>query len=122
MWKNPIRKAAGRDGQAVSGLEKVNFRGNIKGTGGVRQAVARGEEIPMSVLLFLLGMYFLPSIVAGVRGHQSTAAIFVLNMLLGWTMIGWIVALIWSLSAVWHQHTIIVQQQPPTGPTITPNR
>jgi hypothetical protein len=81
-----------------------------------------GEVIAMSVLMFLIGMYFLPAIIAGVRGHQSTAAIFVLNMLLGWTMIGWIVALIWSLSAVWRQHTIIVQQQAPPGPTISPNR
>jgi T4 superinfection immunity protein len=76
----------------------------------------------VSILLFLLGMYFLPSIVAGARAHQSTAAIFVLNMLLGWTMIGWVVALIWSLSAVWRQPTIIVQNQTPNGPTIMPGR
>ncbi len=72
----------------------------------------------MSVLMFLLaitlGMYFLPSIVAGVRGHQSTAAIFVLNLLLGWSVVGWIVALVWSISAVWPPHTIIIQ--PPPGP------
>jgi hypothetical protein len=67
-------------------------------------------------------MYFLPSIVAGARAHQSTAAIFVLNLLLGWTVIGWVVALIWSLSAVWRPPTIIVQHQAPGGPTITPER
>lgn len=75
----------------------------------------------MSVLVFILCMFFLPSIVAGLRGHQSTVAIFVLNLLLGWTVIGWIVAFIWSLSAVWRPpHTIIVQQPP--GPTTTINR
>lgn len=72
----------------------------------------------MSFLLFFVCMYFLPTIVAGVRGHQSMAAIVVLNLLLGWTMIGWLVALIWSLSAVWPPHaTIIVQQQTPPPPS-----
>lgn len=77
----------------------------------------------MSFLLFLLCMYFLPTIVAVIRGHQSAAAIFVLNLVLGVTGIFWFVALIWSLSAVWRPpHTIIVQQSAPPGPTITPPR
>lgn len=41
-------------------------------------------------------IYFLPSIVALTRGHFSAGAIFLLNLLLGWTLIGWIVALVWS--------------------------
>lgn len=41
-------------------------------------------------------IYFLPTILALARGHLSTLAIFVLNLFLGWTMIGWIIALIWS--------------------------
>lgn len=44
--------------------------------------------------------YSLPTIVAGARGHQSTGGIFLLNLLLGWTLLGWIIALIWSASAV----------------------
>jgi hypothetical protein len=43
-------------------------------------------------------IYFLPSIIALLRGHLSTFAIFLLNLLLGWTLIGWIIALIWSCS------------------------
>jgi hypothetical protein len=43
-------------------------------------------------------IYFLPSIIALCRGHLSTFAIFLLNLLLGWTLIGWIVAFIWSCS------------------------
>lgn len=77
----------------------------------------------MSVLAFLLCMYFLPTIIAVVRGHQSAAAIFVLNLILGVTGVFWFIALIWSLSAVWHRQTIIIQtQSPPAGPTVTPNR
>lgn len=49
-------------------------------------------------VLIVLGLYFLPSIIAACRNHLNTGAIIVLNLLLGWTVIGWIVALIWSVS------------------------
>lgn len=42
-------------------------------------------------------MYFLPSIVALARGKRDLAGIVVLNFFLGWTMIGWVVALVWAL-------------------------
>jgi hypothetical protein len=38
-------------------------------------------------------MYFLPSIIAFAR---SPAAIVLLNFFLGWTLIGWMVALVWA--------------------------
>jgi Superinfection immunity protein len=41
--------------------------------------------------------YFLPSIVAAARSKRDLASIFVLNLLLGWTAIGWVIALIWAL-------------------------
>ena len=40
--------------------------------------------------------YFLPSIIALLRGHLSGLAILLLNPFLGWTLIGWVIALIWS--------------------------
>ena len=42
-------------------------------------------------------LYFLPSILALVRNKRDTVSIFVLNFLLGWTAIGWVVALVWAL-------------------------
>jgi len=42
-------------------------------------------------------MYFLPSIIAVVRHKRDTVSIFVLNFFLGWTAIGWVVALVWAL-------------------------
>lgn len=48
------------------------------------------------VFLFLVGLYFIPTILACIRGHRSDLAIGVLNFLLGWTVLGWIIALIWS--------------------------
>lgn len=55
----------------------------------------------MSVLFALLlipfgAIHFLPTIVAGLRHSRSIVGIFLLNLLLGWTVIGWVIALIWA--------------------------
>jgi len=42
-------------------------------------------------------MYFLPSIIALARNKRDLTAIVLLNFFLGWTMIGWIVALVWAV-------------------------
>jgi hypothetical protein len=49
-------------------------------------------------LLIFLTFYFLPSIVAATRGAKHGLAIGTLNLLFGWTVAGWIVALIWALA------------------------
>ena len=41
-------------------------------------------------------MYFLPSIIALMRSKQDIFAIFLLNLFLGWSVVGWIVALVWA--------------------------
>ena len=51
-------------------------------------------------LALMAGLYFLPAIVANLRGHQNDTAIGALNFLLGWTLAGWVVAMVWSLMAV----------------------
>lgn len=51
------------------------------------------------IIIFLFVIYFLPSIIAiYFREHQSQIAIFVVNLFLGWTLLGWVVALAWSLT------------------------
>lgn len=40
--------------------------------------------------------YFLPSIVALMRSKRDLLSIFLLNLFLGWTLIGWMVALVWA--------------------------
>jgi hypothetical protein len=50
------------------------------------------------LITVLIGLYFLPSIVAGARKVQHGSAILVLNILLGWTLLGWVGALIWALA------------------------
>jgi hypothetical protein len=48
----------------------------------------------------LLAAYFLPLLIATKRNHHQTGAIAVINILLGWTFIGWVIALAMASSAV----------------------
>jgi len=54
---------------------------------------------PGVTLLVLALMYFIPSIIAFRREHRNATPIMALNIFLGWTVIGWVVALVWSLTA-----------------------
>lgn len=49
------------------------------------------------ILLLLLPVYLVPLIVAAVRRSQSLAGIAMVNILLGWSLIGWVGALVWAL-------------------------
>ena len=51
----------------------------------------------LSFFGFWFVIYFLPSLVAFARSKRDTAAIVLLNIFLGWTMIGWVVALVWAV-------------------------
>jgi hypothetical protein len=48
--------------------------------------------------LFVFCGYFLPSVIAGARNHPNTGAIFLVNILVGWTIGGWAWALIWAIT------------------------
>lgn len=56
----------------------------------------------LAIIVFFLGVaiYFLPSFNASSRKHPNSSSIFLLNLFLGWTMIGWVVALVWSASSI----------------------
>jgi len=45
------------------------------------------------LLLLGLGVYFFPSIVAVARKVPNVGSVVVINLFLGWTFIGWVVAL-----------------------------
>ncbi len=50
------------------------------------------------IVIVLVLVYFLPSIVAYSRAHRNKVAIFFLNLLAGWTFIGWVAAFVWSVA------------------------
>ena len=53
------------------------------------------KEDKMEWLIALL--YFFPSLVAAYRKYR--AGIWLLNLFLGWTGLGWLVSLIWAVSS-----------------------
>lgn len=69
---------------------------------------ARGSALSLIiglVVLTLFGagailLYVLPGVIAVRRRHPNATAIVALNLLLGWTFLGWVAALVWALTAV----------------------
>lgn len=52
-------------------------------------------------LLICLGAWYItPGVIALIRDHHQTLAIWVLNIFLGWSMLGWVGALVWACTAV----------------------
>ena len=49
------------------------------------------------ILLIMLGLYIMPAIIACIRKKRNAGAIAVLNVFAGWTFVGWIAALVWSV-------------------------
>ena len=54
--------------------------------------------------LIVLALYLIPALVAYNRQHPNAGAILILNLLLGWTVLGWIVSLVWASTAVRTAH------------------
>ena len=55
------------------------------------EGITTAAFLPVALML-----YFVPTLAAG-KDHRNRQAILALNLLLGWTFIGWVVALIWAL-------------------------
>lgn len=50
------------------------------------------------LICFCLATYFLPTFVALFRKHKNVLSIFLVNIFFGWTMIGWVLSLVWGCS------------------------
>jgi len=71
------------------------------------------------IILLLRAAYLLPTIIAVIRKHKNKAAIGVVNIALGWTFLGYIFALVWSLTSSNDRSPIVINQiahQPPQAP------
>ena len=58
------------------------------------------EGLGLTTTLLVIGIYFFPWIVAGLRKHHNRSAIAVANLIFGWTIIGWGILLCLSLTEV----------------------
>jgi hypothetical protein len=64
------------------------------------------------ILFTFIGLciYFLPAIIAEKRHHHNILAIFWLNFFLGWSLLGWVISLVWACTALKHKNTTDTDQ------------
>jgi len=60
------------------------------------------ESYAIALIVYgaMAAIYFFPWIIAFYRYHHNVVAIFVLNLFLGWTFIGWLTALVWACTYI----------------------
>ncbi len=76
------------------------------------------DQDTVLVIMLIVGIcfYFIPSIIALLRMKKNLVAIIALNFFLGWSLIGWVISLVWSLSSDSKPARIIVNQPPVKAP------
>ena len=57
---------------------------------------AFGEVVAFSAIVFIPALYMLPTYEAWSRKHENLTSITLVNLFLGWTLLGWVCALIWA--------------------------
>jgi hypothetical protein len=62
----------------------------------VNQSRDRANKGDVMTLAFLFLAYMFPAVLAMCMAHRNAGAIFVLNLFLGWTFIGWVISLVWA--------------------------
>lgn len=62
------------------------------------------EVAAVAIWVGLILAYWAPTLVAALRGHRQMGPILVINLLLGWTFVGWVVALAMALSSQGPRH------------------
>lgn len=74
--------------------------------------------------IFMVGGYFVPLLIAIRRKHPQVAAIGAVNIFLGWSFLGWVIALTWSLTNENESAPPIppISPQPPRPRSVAPVR
>ncbi len=63
------------------------------------------------VLLFIIGVvlgafiYFLPTYIAAKKDHSNFVVILIINLLFGWTLLAWLVCIVWACIDTSHNET-----------------
>lgn len=67
------------------------------------------SDAPGRIFLLLIGalIYLIPWIVS--LGKPQSVSVFFLNLFLGWTFVGWVVALVWAVAK---PQQVVIQYQP----------
>jgi hypothetical protein len=51
------------------------------------------------LVVLAIMIYMLPTVVAMGRKHRNASAIAALNLLTGWTFLGWVASLVWAITS-----------------------
>jgi Superinfection immunity protein len=74
------------------------------------------EPDGVATFIILGALYFIPTIIAIVRKMVNTGSVMVINFFLGWTLIGWIVALAMAAGSSQPRATNVQTMQAPLPP------
>lgn len=82
------------------GVLAVSFGGggNVDGSRRMMAGIV-GNLVAIVAVAVSGGLYALPTLIAWRRKSRDVMAIGALNLFLGWTFVGWVIALVWSLRA-----------------------
>lgn len=58
------------------------------------------EDLLLIWVLILGFIYSIPSIIAFSKGHPNRYLIMILNIALGATLVGWLIALVWAMNLI----------------------
>ena len=50
-------------------------------------------------IILIITLYFIPTLIASLRKHNNSNSILLTNLFFGWTLLGWLICLIWSFSS-----------------------
>ena len=70
----------------------------------------------LMLIIICVVFYFAPTFNASSRKHPAKASIFLLNLFLGWTLVGWVVSLVWSASPKKQPVVVSAEEIAPAGP------
>jgi hypothetical protein len=60
-------------------------------------AAGLGIGLILLIIIVSIAVYLIPTFIAFKRGKANKGAVLAINLFLGWSLIGWVVALVWAL-------------------------
>ena len=63
-----------------------------------------GDILAIIMPIAIFAIYFAPALIASSRNNDAKNAIAFVNLVLGWTILGWVACLIWAYSN--NKHTL----------------
>lgn len=84
----------------------VCFFGSVLAVGLIMRFLPDAAEIisgglfALIVGFMIIPIYFIPMIVSIKRSHPQAGTISIINLFLGWTLLGWVISLAWAASSI----------------------